>query len=265
VKKYKEASSLTELVPAFYAAGWANVVDGKSLPATEGAKTIRAWFKDGNELISSSIGSATITLDKTQPSLSVSSPPATTTSQSVTLGGTTTDALAGVESLTARVVSLASPVIFFSPTEQPVTVNEDGSFSSNLALEVGSNQITLTSVDKAGNTSEQVLTVTRENTVDGSGTPTGTTTSESSSVTSGTAVSGSAASSSASNSANNSITEDTAPGSGIVEKTIDSAKELTNKIQDEYHKESKIAIVYWIIGIILALTTYLIIKRKKSK
>lgn len=169
VDKYKDAASVSELPPTFYASGWNNVADGKNLDSSEGEHTMRAWLKDQNELIASSVGSATIILDQTDPTLSVTEP-ATTTSTTTTISGTVSDNLSGISSLTIQVVALESPVIFFSPAAQEVTVNEDGTFSSTVALSVGNNQISFTSTDGAGNTTTEAITAVRESSGDDSDT-----------------------------------------------------------------------------------------------
>lgn len=161
VDKYKDAASASELPPTFYAPGWNNVGDGKSLEAGEGAKTIRAWLKDQNELIASSVGESTIILDQTEPIISVTDP-GPTSSETTIVSGTVSDNLSGINSLTIQVITLNSPIIFFNPQGQEITVNQDGSFSATVALSVGDNQISLVTTDGAGNSTTENLTVARE-------------------------------------------------------------------------------------------------------
>lgn len=161
VDRYKDAASASELPPTFYAPGWNNVGDGKSLETGEGAKTVRAWLKDQNELIASSVGESTIILDQTEPTISVTGP-GSTSSETTIVSGTVSDNLSGINSLTIQVVTLNSPIIFFNPQGQEITVNQDGSFSATVALSVGDNQISLVTTDGAGNSTTENLTVARE-------------------------------------------------------------------------------------------------------
>jgi len=161
VDRYKDAASASELPPTFYAPGWNNVDDGKSLEAGEGTKTVRAWLKDQNELIASSVGESTIILDQTEPTISVTGP-GSTSSETTIVSGTVSDNLSGINSLTIQVVTLNSPIIFFNPQGQEITVNQDGSFSATVALSVGDNQISLVTTDGAGNSTTENLTVARE-------------------------------------------------------------------------------------------------------
>jgi hypothetical protein len=160
--EYYESSN-GDLTPAFYVPGWHKVNEGKQLTGGEGAKTVRAWIKDNNQLISAATGEATIIFDQTEPELSVTEPE-TTSQETVTITGRVTDNLSGINSLTAQVTSLASPIIFFSPAGQTVTVNDDGTFSVTVALTVGENQISFASTDRAGNITTSTVSVEREST-----------------------------------------------------------------------------------------------------
>jgi len=166
VEKYKDAASVSELVPTFYADGWANVADGKDVGATEGSKTVRAWFKDGNELISSSVGSATITLDTTNPELQILNNGTTTTSAQAPVTFTIDDNLSGVDYVTVggvrhEIASLELASETLEPSKSKVYAAET-SYQLNVDIEVGSNSIEIGTYDKAGNVTLATFTVTRE-------------------------------------------------------------------------------------------------------
>ncbi|MEI8061294.1 MAG: hypothetical protein WCG99_03315 [Candidatus Berkelbacteria bacterium] len=166
VEKYKDAASVSELVPTFYADGWANVADGKDVGATEGSKTVRAWFKDGNELISSSVGSATITLDTTNPSLTILNNDTTTTSSQAPAIFTIDDSLSGVDYVTVggvrhEISSLELASETLKPSKSKVYAAET-SYTINVDLEVGPNSIEIGTYDKAGNVTLATFTATRE-------------------------------------------------------------------------------------------------------
>jgi hypothetical protein len=162
VTQYKDALSIYEYPPTFYGPGWKATIEGKELDPEEGEKTIKAWLKDEHELISSSVGFATIILDQTDPVLSVSNLPLSTDSQMVAISGTVADNLSGIVSLAIQKFALMSPIIFFDPIEQEIEINDDGSFSTNVSLSIGDNQVSLTATDGAGNTKTENFTIARE-------------------------------------------------------------------------------------------------------
>lgn len=83
-------------------------------------------------------------VDATAPELSVNAPELTTDKASITLTGSVKGDFSGL----------------FLGSEN-VTPNADGTFSVEVALNVGANDITLTAVDLAGNTDDYTVTVTR--------------------------------------------------------------------------------------------------------
>jgi hypothetical protein len=161
VTQYKDALSIYEYPPTFYGPGWKATIEGKELDPEEGEKTVRAWLKDQNELIASTVGQATIILDQTDPVISIVSP-GSVSSETVIITGTVSDNLSGVDSLAIQVIQLSHPVIFFNPMPQEVVVNQDGTFSAVITLSVGVNQISLAATDGAGNSTTENVTVNRE-------------------------------------------------------------------------------------------------------
>jgi hypothetical protein len=95
-----------------------------------------------------SVTVADIDIDKTKPSIAISSPATGTTTflASVTVQGTASDALSGLASTTVN----GSAVAVMS-----------GAFSDSVSLACGANTITAAAVDNAGNTESTDVTVTR--------------------------------------------------------------------------------------------------------
>lgn len=162
VTAYYEASS--NLAPALYAGGWQQVSSGKTLADSEGAKTVRAWLKDENELIASSPSTATIILDQTNPVLTLNNGTnnLTISDDKIPVSGTITDALSGISSLDYQLVTTTTPLSYFDTTGENITINSDGSFFAEIPLLEGTNQITLTAVDNAGNNTFEILSIIRE-------------------------------------------------------------------------------------------------------
>lgn len=94
--------------------------------------------------------SATVNLDKTPPTISISSPAngATFTSSTVAVTGSVSDALSGVSAVTCD----GAPAIA-----------QSGSFSCSITLTPGSNTITTQATDVAGNSSSATENVTLQN------------------------------------------------------------------------------------------------------
>lgn len=263
-------SSNGDPTPPFYAQGWHQVSEGKELSEGEGTKTVRAWLKDDNQLISSAVGEASIVLDQTNPELSVTEP-ASTPQTTTTITGTTTDNLSGIGSLIVQVVALASPVIFFSPTGQTVTVNDDGTFSVTVALSVGENQISFTSTDGAGNTTTSTITASRESS-SGTSTDNDSDNNDESVSSSDDGQSNSSVDSTDDSNSNESIDNDDnstndeesgAENSGIV-NTIGGC------LLGNCPKNVQVATTYFIVGILSAGLVYFLFfipfwKRKKKK
>lgn len=189
-QKYKEAASVSELVPTFYADGWANVADGKNLPSTEGTKTVRAWLKDGNELISSSIGSATITLDKTLPELEITNNNESTKNETATIQMTLSDNLSGIDYIKVKGVRVEISALeakSIAKASSIKTYADETNFETSVDLAVGENEIPIVLYDKAGNSTEATFVVTRNEVVP-SPTPTPSPTDSTTSTTPATAA-----------------------------------------------------------------------------
>ena len=176
VEKYKDAASVSELVPTFYASGWANVADGKDVGTSEGSKTVRAWFKDGNELISSSVGSATITLDSTDPTAEITNNNQTTAESSATINLTLDDNLSGIDYVTVNGQTVAySKLKRVATKTKPSAIKayaDSTTLEATVDLEVGSNEIPIITYDKAGNSTTSTFIATRTQIITPTPTPT---------------------------------------------------------------------------------------------
>jgi RHS repeat-associated protein len=116
-----------------------------TLTAGDGAKTITATAIDTSGKPNSA--TAQITLDTTPPDVAITSPASgvTVTTSTLSISGTVADATSGVAGVTCNGVAAS------------VTA---GSYTCSVTLTVGSNDISVAAVDKAGNTSSAVLKAT---------------------------------------------------------------------------------------------------------
>lgn len=112
--------------------------------------TIYAYDYDGNKSNSATV---TFKIDTTPPTLNVTAPAneLITNTASVTVTGTTNDAVSSPVTLTVKLNSGSA---------QSVTVGSNGSFSKAITLASGSNTITITSTDAAGKSTTITRTVT---------------------------------------------------------------------------------------------------------
>ncbi len=164
VQKYKDAASPSELVPTFYAEGWNNVSDGKDVGATEGSKTVRAWLKDSSELISSSVGTATITLDKTNPTVEIKNNNQTVASPTATVQLSLDDNLSGVDYIVVNGQTLDISGLGKTTTAKASSVKafaDESVYEATVDLQVGENSIPVVAYDKAGNSAETTFVATR--------------------------------------------------------------------------------------------------------
>lgn len=160
--EYYESSN-SDLPPTFYAPGWHKISEGKQLSAGEGVKTVKAWIKDNNQLISSAVGEATIILDQTKPILSVLQAGDTeTTSDRIKISGTVADALSGVEYVVINGQQI-SGFVCAGPNilEGELVAIQDGSFEADINLGMGVNSITIVAYDRAGNSTTTSMNITR--------------------------------------------------------------------------------------------------------
>lgn len=266
-----------DLTPPFYAQGWHQVSEGKELTEGEGLKTVRAWMKDNNQLISSAIGEATIVLDQTNPEVLVPTPSGNTVSPTTTISGTVSDNLSGVASLTVQAITLESPIILFNPYGQEVTVNEDGTFSVTIALSVGDNQVTFTATDGAGNTSTESLAVTRDSASSDSETTGDDSDQDTNPDTSGTVTgtNGNSNDSTATTENDESISDNTSEfdqvnDNGLLEQTRDAIRTIGGCLLGNCPSKTKTAVTYFFFGaaVIGAIGYFLFIvlfKKKKQK
>lgn len=109
--------------------------------------TVYAYDYDGNK---SNVASVTFKVDTTPPTLNVTSPSdgLITNKTTVTVAGTTNDAISSPVTLTIKLNS---------GSEEAVTVGSDGSFSKAITLVEGTNTIVIKSTDSVG----KYTTVTR--------------------------------------------------------------------------------------------------------
>ncbi|MEK6568052.1 MAG: Calx-beta domain-containing protein, partial [Candidatus Omnitrophota bacterium] len=124
-----------------------------TLSTGDGQKTLYTWYKDAAGNVSS-VSQASITLDTTSPVITISSPTDSdtysTSSSTLSLSGTASDAASGLSAITYTLNSGAS-----------LTTSAATSWSiANLSLQTGTNTITVTATDNAGNSSTDTLTVT---------------------------------------------------------------------------------------------------------
>lgn len=154
------------LPPTMYADGWHQVSEGKNLAEGEGEKFVTAWLKDNNELIASNPSTASITVDTTNPALNLSIPgEAVVLESSITISGTVSDNLSGIEELTYQKTS-SSPTACLNLLSlnkaTNVTINPNGTFSQQVGLIEGVNKITFTLTDRAGNIVSDSLEITMQ-------------------------------------------------------------------------------------------------------
>ena len=166
---YLSDSSTT---PSSSASGWTSVTSTTSYSASvsytlssgEGSKTIYAWYKDAAGNVSST-ANATITLDTTVPTVTISSPTSnstyTSTSSTISLGGSASDSSSGISS-----------VAWSNDRGGNGTATGTASWTvSSISLSSGDNVITVTAKDGANNSGTDTLQVTY-NTSSTVGTPT---------------------------------------------------------------------------------------------
>ncbi|MCF6147594.1 MAG: hypothetical protein E3K37_02940 [Candidatus Kuenenia sp.] len=125
-----------------------------TLSSGDGSKTVYVWYKDAAGNVSDS-ASASITLDATAPTVSITSPTPdatySTTSSAIDLGGSALDSTSGVSSVAWSNSATGSSGTASGTTNWSV---------SNINLSEGSNSITITATDNAGNTATDSITVT---------------------------------------------------------------------------------------------------------
>lgn len=291
VQKYKDAVSASELVPAFYADGWNNVADGKDVGATEGSKTVRAWFKDSNELISSSVGTATITLDKTDPSVEITNNNRTIQESTATVALTLDDNISGIDYIVVDGQTIDISALAKTTTAKASSIKAyaaETTYETTVSLDVGENTIPVVVYDKAGNTTETSFIATR---VESAGmdtptpTPTATTvvdnptstpasgstqtssTTASTTVTSSNQASDIQASGNSSDGTNEESLTATATDTKVTELSLSDNDGLNESKpigeSDQSRKPAKV--YYYIIGLIIIGELIYLISRKKGR
>ena len=155
---YLSTSSTT---PSASATGWTSITSTRSynasvsynLSSSDGKKTLYAWYKDAAGNVSVSATDA-ITLDKTAPVVTITSPVSsstyTTTSSTLNLGGNASDSTSGVNSVT-----------WSNNKDGSGTASGTTSWNiSGIGLSSGDNVITVTATDGTGNIGMATITVT---------------------------------------------------------------------------------------------------------
>ncbi len=151
----------TSSTPTASASGWTSVTSTTSYSASvsytlssgEGGKTIYAWYKDAAGNVSST-ANATITLDTTVPTVTISSPTSsstyTATSSTINLGGSASDSSSGISS-----------VAWSNNRGGNGTATGTASWTvPSISLSSGDNVITVTAKDGANNSGTDTLQVT---------------------------------------------------------------------------------------------------------
>jgi hypothetical protein len=152
--------STSSSVPSASAPGWTMVTSATSYSANipytlssgDGSKTVYAWYKDAAGNVSTT-ASDSITLDTTDPAVTITSPTSNstyaTTSGTVSLGGSASDSRSGVNSVT-----------WSNNRGGSGTASGTTSWSiSGITLFSGDNIITVTARDRANNTNSDTITV----------------------------------------------------------------------------------------------------------
>ncbi len=148
--------------PSLSASAWNSVTSTTSytgsashtLSSGDGNKTVYVWYKDAAGNISS-LASDSITLDTTSPTVTITSPTSnatySTTSATISLGGSASD-MSGVNS-----------VAWSNDTGGSGTAGGTTSWNvSSISLSSGTNTITVTATDGAGNTGIDTITVSSD-------------------------------------------------------------------------------------------------------
>ncbi|MDG5997819.1 MAG: hypothetical protein E3K33_12885 [Candidatus Brocadia sp.] len=154
--------STSSSVPSASAPGWTTVASSTSYSANvpytlssgDGSKTVYVWYKDATGNVSTT-ASDSITLDTTNPAVTITSPTSnstyTITGGTVSLGGSASDSRSGVNSVT-----------WSNNRGGSGTASGTTSWSiSGITLSNGDNIITVTARDRANNTNSDIITVTR--------------------------------------------------------------------------------------------------------
>ncbi len=152
--------STSSSVPSASAPGWTTVASSTSYSANvpytlssgDGSKTVYVWYKDATGNVSAT-ASDSITLDTTNPAVTITSPTSnstyTITGGTVSLGGSASDSRSGVNSVT-----------WSNNRGGSGTASGTTSWSiSGITLSNGDNIITITARDRANNTNSDTITV----------------------------------------------------------------------------------------------------------
>ncbi|HBR15330.1 MAG TPA: hypothetical protein DD723_07295 [Candidatus Omnitrophica bacterium] len=166
--------------PLASASGWTSVTSttiyngsvSYTLSSGDGSKTIYVWSKDAAGNVSTAAMDS-ITLDTTQPVVSITSPTSNsiyaTTIGNITLGGTSADTTTGIAGITYTIQQATATTPGALPTGTTttnvtrsgvlITVGTNDWSIPDIALSQGENVITVTAQDTAGNTASDTLTV----------------------------------------------------------------------------------------------------------
>ena len=173
--------SAAKSAPLSGAANWVNLTDSATvysavvsytLSSGDGDKTVYCWFKDSGGNISEAV-SDTVTLDTAKPVISITTPVSSqsyaTSSNTISLGGTSSDTISGIKGIaytikqdTAKSAIPSTGAVTTNVTLPAVliTIGTNDWSISGLSLSEGENVISVTAQDKAGNSLTDTITVT---------------------------------------------------------------------------------------------------------
>ena len=152
--------SESPVVPNADGSGWSAITKSEEysaeityeLTGQEGEKYVYCWFKDGSGNVSEA-SSDSITLDKTSPEITITSHSSGDTEEaSLNLSGSFSDNAEGSEVIKVTASNSLS-------LEEKTAGLDNEAWSAELSLEKGSNVITVTAEDAAGNTASQKITL----------------------------------------------------------------------------------------------------------
>ncbi|MDD2366026.1 MAG: DUF1566 domain-containing protein [Desulfuromonadaceae bacterium] len=135
----------TSSTPTTTAPGWSANKPANYTFTTDGSKTLYAWAKDAVGIISTSM-SATVTVDTTSPTLTLST---------LSSGAVTKDATLNISGTASDINGIASLTI----NNATVTITNDN-FSYPVTLQTGGNIITTIVTDTLGNSTTDIRTIT---------------------------------------------------------------------------------------------------------
>jgi len=143
------------ITPSLSASGWKSLIASAShtLSTGDGSKTVYVWYKDAAGNVSATV-SDSITLDTTAPAVTISNPTLndtySTTSSTISISGSASDSASGIKT-----------VAWSSNKGGSGAASGTTSWSiGSIGLYSGTNVITVTASDNAGNIGTDTITIT---------------------------------------------------------------------------------------------------------